>query len=87
MTPGSGNGWVKKNDVRTPELSIEAKYTDSKGYRLTQAELHTAERHALIDGREMVFIVSFSGEEWAVIREEDYRSMRANAEAYREGGT
>jgi len=75
VTPGSGNGWVKKNDVRTDTLSIEAKYTDKKQFTLKQADLHTAETHALLDGRDSVFMVSFSGEEWAILREDDYRCL------------
>ena len=76
VTPGSGNGWIKKNDVRSADLSIEAKYTDKKQFTLKQADLHTAEQHALLDGRDSVLIISFSGEEWAVIREADYRASR-----------
>jgi hypothetical protein len=81
VTPGSGNGWVKKNDVRTDTVSFEAKYTEKKQFTLKQADLHTAEKHALLDGRDAVFIISFAGEEWAVLREEDYREYhqwRAN---------
>lgn len=64
-------------------MSIEAKYTDKAGYRITQAELHKAENIALIDGREMVFVISFSGEEWVVIREEAYREIYHDALAAR----
>lgn len=77
VTPGSGNGWVKKNDVRTRDVSFEAKYTEKKQFTLKQADLHTAERNALIDGRDSVFVVSFGGEEWAVIREADYAAYLA----------
>jgi hypothetical protein len=70
---GSGNGWARKNDVRTPEYSIEAKYTDKAQYILKQDELHVAENHALQDNREMLFVVSFGGEEWVVLREPVFR--------------
>jgi hypothetical protein len=73
---GSGNGWVRKNDVRSDDLSIEAKYTDKKSYSLKQADLHKGEKHALVDGREFAFVISFSGEEWVVIREADYKDLR-----------
>lgn len=73
---GSGNGWVRKNDVRTADLSIEAKYTDKKSYSLKQDDLHKGEKYALVDGREFAFMVSFSGEEWVVIREADYKELR-----------
>ena len=84
VTPGSGNGWVYKNDVMTPTLSIEAKYTDAKSYSLKLADLLKAEKIALIDGRDSIFTVSFSGEEFVILREEDYRAMRMKLEAFRE---
>lgn len=78
---GSGNGWVRKNDVRSADLSIEAKYTDKKQFTLKQADLHKGETYALVDGREFAFVVSFSGEEWVVIREADYKDLRERAGA------
>ena len=74
---GSGNGWIRKNDVRTDDLSIEAKYTDAKQFTLKNADLITAEKYALIDGRDSVFMISFSGrDEWAVIRSEEFEQYR-----------
>lgn len=75
VNPGSGNGWVHKNDVRTDVLSIEAKYTDKKQYTLKLDDLHTAEKIALVDGRDVIFLISFSGEEFCVVREADYRDL------------
>jgi hypothetical protein len=48
--PQSGAGGIN-NDVRTPTESIEFKRTDADSYRLKAADLMTAWRHALIDGR------------------------------------
>ena len=76
VTPGSGNGWVHKNDVKTPTLSIEAKYTDAKSYSLKLADLLKAEKIALIDGRDTIFTISFSGEEFVVLREADYWELQ-----------
>lgn len=76
VTPGSGNGWVHKNDVKTDTLSIEAKYTDAKSFSLKLADLIKAEKYALIDGRDVIFTVSFSGEEFVIVREADYRDLR-----------
>jgi hypothetical protein len=74
---GSGNGWVRKNDVRTPELSIEYKHTDKKQFPLKEVDLLLAERNALLDGRDMVFGISFhGGRNWVVISEEDFLTMR-----------
>lgn len=84
VTPGSGNGWVHKNDVKTPSLSIEAKYTDAKSYSLKLADLLKAEKIALMDGRDSIFTVSFSGEEFVILREADYRELLATLECFRE---
>ena len=83
VTPGSGNGWVHKNDVKTPSLSIEAKYTDAKSYSLKLADLLKAEKIALIDDRDSIFTVSFSGEEFVVLREADYREQHRELEELR----
>ena len=83
VTPGSGNGWVHKNDVKTPSLSIEAKYTDAKSYSLKLADLIKAEKIALIDGRDSIFTISFSGEEFVILREADYRDQRIELEELR----
>lgn len=72
VTPGSGNGWVTKNDVKTDDLSVEYKYTDKKSYSLKHAELKRAERNALMDsGREFAFVVGFGETHGANMRIED----------------
>ena len=78
---GSGNGWIRKNDVRTDDLSIEAKYTDAKQFTLKNEDLKKAEQYALIDGRDSVFMISFSGrDEWAVIRSEEFEQYRLQSQ-------
>jgi len=72
VNAGSGNGWVRKNDVRTDDISFEMKYTDAKSYSLKAADLRLAERHALLDGREMAFGISFSGERDYVVVPAEY---------------
>ena len=84
VTPGSGNGWVHKNDVKTPTLSIEAKYTDAKSFSLKLADLIKAEKIALIDGRDVIFTISFSGDEFVIIREADYLVQHLELIALRE---
>ena len=69
----SGGGWVRKNDVRTPDFSIEYKVTEKKSYSLKSKELAQAERYALIDGRIMLFGVRMDdGRNWIVISEDDF---------------
>lgn len=82
VTPGSGNGWVRKNDVVTPRHSIEYKTTASRSYRLVLDELKTAERNALLDGREMAFVVDIAGREFAVVTIDHFQEM---SEAWQAG--
>jgi hypothetical protein len=77
VTPGSGNGWVAKNDVITPKYSIEYKTTTSESFILRLAALRTAERHALLDGREMIFMVDLAGREYAVVTKDFMMELAA----------
>lgn len=88
VTPGSGSGWVTKNDVKTQDVSYEIKYTDKKSYSLRRDDLLKAERQALLDGgREFAFIVGFGNRvgqsamridrEFVVISREHYESLRS----------
>lgn len=85
-TPGSGAGWVTKNDVKTADRSFEIKYTDKQSYSLKRADLDKAERHALLDsGRSFGFIIGFGSQvghasmridrEYVVIPREDYEVL------------
>ncbi|RZU35969.1 hypothetical protein EV284_3452 [Streptomyces sp. BK022] len=80
VNAGSGNGWVRKNDVRTPEYSVEYKVTGKKQYSLKDAELQTAEKQALLDGREMLFGIQMeSGRNWIVMSEETFLTLNTQA--------
>lgn len=76
VNSGSGNGPYRKNDVRTPDLSIELKTTAKASYPLKLSELLKAEQHALLDGRDVLFGIELGGRNWYVISEEDYLSLR-----------
>lgn len=71
-TPGSGNQWDRKNDVRTPTISFELKTTTAKQYTLKASELEEGEKHALRDGRDFVFGIEMQGRTWMVISQEDF---------------
>ena len=75
VTPGSGNGWVRKNDVLTPRHSIECKTTAASSYRLTAADLKIAQRNALLAGREMAFLIDIAGSEYAVVTIDHFREL------------
>jgi hypothetical protein len=66
-TPGSGNTFVRGNDVVTGGWSIECKTTVAKGYRITLDALLAAERNALMDSREMVFQIEIQGRRYGLV--------------------
>lgn len=78
-TPGSGNQWDRKNDVRTETRSFELKTTSKKQYTLKAEELETGERNALLDGRDFVFGIEMNGRTWYVLSEEDFELLVAEA--------
>ncbi|AZM47777.1 hypothetical protein DMB38_20080 [Streptomyces sp. WAC 06738] len=71
-TAGSGNGWAVKNDVRNTKWSIECKTTASSQFTITHAALVNAEKNALLDMRQMAFVVELHGRNWVVISEENF---------------
>jgi len=78
-TPGSGNTWARKNDVRSPRWSVELKTTAKKQFTLRASELQEAERHALMDGREFAFGIEMAGRTWVVMEQNDWHRMREAA--------
>lgn len=74
-TPGSGNQWDRKNDVRTPRFSFELKTTGKKQYTLKASELEEGEKQALIDGREFAFGIEMNGRNWITISEDDFATL------------
>lgn len=69
---GSGAGWAVKNDVRNTTWSIECKTTASSRFTITHAALTLAEKNAVLDMREMAFVVEMQGRSWAVISVENF---------------
>lgn len=75
VTPGSGNQWHTKNDVRTPKTSFEMKYTGKSQYILKASELEEGAKNALLDSRDFVFGIEMNGRNWIVISEDDYEYL------------
>ncbi len=77
VTPGSGSGWVTKNDVKNSRFSIEAKTTDKKSYSLKLDDLLKAERQAWQDsGRESAFVVQMAGgRQWLIVSLENGQEL------------
>lgn len=75
VSPGSGNGWIHKNDVRNDTFSFEAKTTEKRQYILKLDDLKLAEQHALLSGREMVFAIEMGGRNWMVLSQETFDTI------------
>jgi hypothetical protein len=69
---GSGNGWVRKSDVRNREYLIEAKWTEHRSYRLRLDDLHVVAHHADLEGRTPAICLEIAGENFVVLREQDW---------------
>lgn len=82
VSPGSGNGWLHKSDVRSKDVLVEAKITSAKSYSLKDAELQVNIHHALMDGLSPIFVVEFkpSGNSYVILTEDDYLGLRQKAE-------
>ena len=71
-TPRSGGGIIKGDvlaKMGDKNLCIQSKYTDKNSFTLKLSDLNNAERDALHEGKEPVFIVSFSGKRFWVLSE------------------
>lgn len=79
VNAGSGNGWVRKADVRSARSMgklLEAKWTSAKSFTIKLADLRTLEHHAVLESRTPVFCIEFQDRRgtrrYVVLREEDY---------------
>lgn len=82
VNSGSGNGWIRKGDVRTEDELFELKITSAKSYSLKDAELETLTNQALVDGRIPIFMVEFktTGNAWVIMSKDDYLTLREEAQ-------
>jgi hypothetical protein len=69
---GSGNGWSRKNDVRSPRFLVEAKWTSKKSYSLKAQELRQLEHNAAMDNRIPVLCIELGGRRYVVVPEEHF---------------
>ena len=82
VNAGSGNGWVRKGDVRSDKELWECKITSAKSYSLKYEELRKVFEQAIVDGRIPIFMVEFmkQGESFVVLTKDDYMELRERAE-------
>jgi len=70
---GSGNGWVRKADVRNIDWLIEAKTTSFKSFTLKLSDLLSLGHHADREGRTPAFCIEIQGHNYVVLREQDWK--------------
>ncbi len=78
VNAGSGNGWVRKGDVRSAQELWECKITSAKSFSLKYDDLRKVFEQAIVDGRIPIFMVEFmkQGESFVVLTKDDYMEMR-----------
>lgn len=78
VNAGSGNGWVRKGDVRSDKELWECKITSAKSFSLKYDDLRKVFEQAIMDGRIPIFMVEFmkQGESFVVLTKDDYMEMR-----------
>jgi hypothetical protein len=73
---GSGNLWFRKGDVRSKDLLIEHKWTGKKTFTMKSAVLEKIVTEAIMDGRMPVLGFSLNDENYVVLTEDDFLTIR-----------
>ena len=68
----SGAGWMRKADVRSEDMLIEAKTTTKASWSLKLSDLRELRKQAIMDDRMPVFIVDIQGHRYVVLDENDW---------------
>jgi translation elongation factor EF-Ts len=81
VNAGSGNQWIRKSDVRTEDVLVEAKITSAKSFSLKDDELIKNRNYAIVDGRMPIFLVEFktTGNSYVILTEDDFLDLRERA--------
>ena len=78
---GSGNGWMRKNDVRSTEFLIENKLTTAiKSITLKEVDLRELRERAILEDRVPVLQFDLSGRSYVVIVEDDFLELISGKE-------
>lgn len=76
-TPGSGNRWFQKGDVKTDAYLIECKTTTKASYSLKSGDIKLHWVHALMENKIPVFEIEFSeyGATCVVLDKNDFLAL------------
>ena len=69
--PGSGAQWHAKGDIKLENYLIEHKYTDKKGYTLTNEIFLKVEKEALSIAKIPLMLIEIQNKKYIVQRYED----------------
>jgi len=73
---GSGNGWMRKNDVRSEAFLIENKLTTgTKSITLKEVDLRELRERAIIEDRTPVLQFDLNGRNYVVLIEDDFLAL------------
>jgi hypothetical protein len=75
-SPGSGAGWLQKEDGHNDNLLVQLKSTDANSFRLNLDDMRKLEYHAMIEHKVPVFIVEFIQQDkvYLVINQDDLKA-------------
>lgn len=72
VSPGSGNGWIRKADVRTPDYLIECKTTLKNSYSIKRDDWVKLQNQGLMDDRIPLMEIDLNGFGLVVMRKADF---------------
>ena len=75
MNAGSGNGWLRKADVRAKRFLFEAKRTGKLTLTVHTRVLRTLERQAANEGRMPVLPFELGGRNYVILTEDDFEEL------------
>lgn len=58
-TPGSGSGWIAKEDGENEAILVQLKSTDSDSYRVNMVDIKKLEYHAMVSHKHPLFLIQF----------------------------
>ena len=57
--PGSGSGWVHKEDGESETVMVQLKSTDLNNYKLEMLDIKKLEYHAAVSNKVPIFLIQF----------------------------
>ena len=73
QVPGSGNGWVAKEDGESEHVLCQLKSTDASSIRVQKQDIDKLEYHAIVSKKLPVFVIQFvqSGQVYLLVKPSD----------------